>query len=58
MAKHKQVGVKYKEIEEDIDALIVPLILEIWKAGIETLMSCQNSMNKIWIDFPDVHEAE
>ncbi|MDQ3920279.1 MAG: hypothetical protein M3348_17590 [Acidobacteriota bacterium] len=50
--------VKHGDLEEEIDVLIAPLILEMWKAGIETLMSCQSAFKKVWIQFPDVSEVE
>jgi len=38
---HKTVTVKYGDLSTEIDEKIAPLILEIWKADIHTLCSCQ-----------------
>jgi len=41
-------------MQADIDILIAPLILEMWKAGIETYQSCQgNPEGWIWLQFLD-----
>lgn len=42
---------------EEIDIVLAPLIREIWIAGIETFMSCQETEPGIsWIEFPGVAE--
>jgi hypothetical protein len=49
---HPTIHIKYHGEEADIDEQIAPLILEMWKAGIETCNSCQNEPNGwIWIQF-------
>jgi hypothetical protein len=43
--------------EANVDEGIAPLIREMWIAGIRTSLSCQqNTLGRIWIDFPDVFE--
>jgi hypothetical protein len=58
MPKHKQVHIRYGDIEADIDERIAPLILELWKADIVTALSCQNNNNRIWIEFLSARDAE
>jgi hypothetical protein len=38
---HPQVHIKVDVMEADVDEELAPLITEMWKAGIETVMSCQ-----------------
>ena len=47
--KHKTVQVKYKDMIAEIDEEIAPLILEIWKADINTDNSCQANPDEDWI---------
>ncbi len=55
--RHPAVTVTVGEWSEEIDIQIAPLIREMWIAGIDTLMSCQEvSPGIAWIDFPDVQE--
>ena len=55
--RHPAVTVTVGEWGAEIDLQIAPLIRELWIAGIDTLMSCQEvSPGIAWIDFPDVHE--
>jgi len=56
---HPTVQVKVGWREEEIDAKIAPLIQEMWKADIDTLMSCQDSPpGWVWIEFDDVDACE
>ena len=56
---HRQVTVQVGDWQAEVDAGIVPLIQEIWHAGIETSMSCQqNDDGYVWIEFPGVENAE
>jgi hypothetical protein len=49
---HEQVHIKYGDFDADVDVGIAPLILEIWKAGIPTMMSCEeNRPGWTWIAF-------
>lgn len=55
--KHRATIVQVGETKEEIDVMLAPLIEEIWKAGIETLMSCQETEpGMAWIEFPSVEE--
>ena len=57
--RHEQVHIRYGDFEADVDVGIVPLILEIWKAGIETMMSCEDNRGGwVWIAFPVAECAE
>ena len=57
--KHKQVHINWNEWEDDVDEGIAPLILEIWKADIYTMMSCEENRRGImWIMFPDALYAQ
>lgn len=48
---HKTVVVKFGQLSEDIDVEIALLIEQIWKAGISTMMTCQETDPGIaWID--------
>jgi hypothetical protein len=56
---HPQVVVKVGDREAEIDQGIAPLIEEIWKADIDTCLSCQENFPGImWIDFTSVHDAQ
>jgi hypothetical protein len=57
---HKQVSIKHGHREAEIDAAIAPLLLELWKAGIETVQSCEchAATGKIWIEFRSAEDAE
>ncbi len=56
---HKQVAVTVGRRTGEVDEMIAPLIEELWKAGIDTDMSCQNNRPGIvWIMFPTAADAE
>jgi hypothetical protein len=56
---HKEVRVQWDDLDTEIDEQIAPLILELWKAGLMTLMSCQdNPEGWVWVQFPLVLFAE
>jgi hypothetical protein len=56
---HRAVHVKVGRRQADIDAKIAPLIREMWKADIDTMMSCQNSPpGSVWINFPSLPDCE
>jgi len=45
--------------DEEIDVEIAPLIRSLWEAGIETVMSCQDTGNGwVWIEFADLEGLE
>jgi len=55
--KHAAVLVQVGSWKAEIDMAIAPLIREMWIAGIETSMSCQEDADgKVWIEFPDLHD--
>lgn len=57
--KHKMVRVQVGTLEDDIDEEIASLIEEIWKAGIRTVMSCQeNRPGWAWIQFPSAETVD
>ena len=52
---HSTVTVEVDPWREEIDEVLAPLIRQIWIAGIETVMSCQETEPGIaWIEFPGV----
>lgn len=56
---HREVRVQWDGLDAEIDEQIAPLILELWKAGLMTLMSCQdNPEGWVWVQFPLVVFAE
>ena len=48
---HRQIRVKYGDLEGDVDEELAPLILELWKADMETFSSCQDAGESL-IDLP------
>ena len=50
---HEKTILKHNGEDIPIDNLIVPLIKQIWKAGINTIQSCEdnNPENYIWLEF-------
>jgi len=56
---HKQTRVAWQGREAEVDEELAPLILALWKAGIDTLMSCQeNRPGVAWICFPTARDAK
>lgn len=55
--KHPQVHIEWGDQAAEVDEGIAPLILELWKAGIDTMMSCQDNDGRLWIEFPDTADA-
>jgi hypothetical protein len=57
--RHPTVKVKVGRKQADIDAKIAPLIRELWKADIDTIMSCQDSPpGWVWIEFGECADCE
>ena len=55
--KHPTVIVEGGDWREEIDEALAPLIAAIWKAQIETVMSCQETSPGIaWIEFASVDD--
>lgn len=52
MLQHKQVRVNVGQSEADVDEELAPLVEELWKADISTVLSCQeNRPGVAWIMF-------
>ena len=51
MTEHKQVFIQVGEREAYVDEGIAPLIEEIWRANILTVMSCQHNNDMVWVCF-------
>lgn len=58
MPDHPQTHIALGEREADVDESVAPLILELWKADIDTLMSCQDNNGRVWLDFPSAEDAQ
>jgi hypothetical protein len=57
--RHKQVRVEWDGRGADVDEDLAPLILALWRAGIDTMMSCQENRPGIaWICFPTPLDAK
>jgi hypothetical protein len=57
MLPHKQVRVKVGDWEAEVDEELAPLIEELWKAKIQTSMSCQESrLGFAWIEFDSMED--
>src|SRR5262245_30555937 len=56
---HRQVPVAWQGREEEVDEELAPLLLALWKAGIDTCNSCQeNRPGVVWIEFPTSLDAQ
>lgn len=56
--EHKQVKVEWNGMTADVDEGIAPLILALWRAGINTFNSCQeNSPGVAWVEFVSAQDA-
>lgn len=56
---HRAIHVKVGTREGDIDAKIAPLIRELWKADVDTVLSCQNNpAGWVWICFDGCDSCE
>src|SRR4051794_9409681 len=60
MPIHEQVTVQHPtEGEIEVDAGIAPLLKVLWKAGVDTSMSCQcTEGERVWIEFPTSCDVE
>jgi hypothetical protein len=60
MTEHKTKRVVWGDREAYIDRGIASLILELWKADIDTCNSCENNVPRgwVWIEFTTAHDAE
>ena len=55
--EHPQTFIEHRAFAAEVDADIAPLILEMWRAGIPTILSCQDNgregaRGRIWISLP------
>jgi len=59
MPEHKTKRVVWGHQEADIDCGIAKLVLELWKADIDTCNSCENNVPKgwVWIEFATTCDA-
>jgi hypothetical protein len=57
---HRQTHIRHADREADVDEKLAPLILELWRAGIDTMRSCQrhSATRKVWITFAEAVGAE
>jgi hypothetical protein len=57
---HRQTRIRHGDREADVDEKLAPLILELWRADISTMRSCQrhSSTRKVWITFAEAVGAE
>jgi hypothetical protein len=56
---HPQTRIRWGDWEADVDEGLAPLLLEIWKRGLRTQMSCQeNEPGVAWIAFASLMEAQ
>lgn len=60
MPEHKTKRVVWGDREADIDRGIANLVLELWKADIDTRNSCENNVPRgwVWIEFTTAFDAE
>lgn len=50
--RHPQVKIHHGKYRASVDKGLAPLILELWKAGWETLQSCQrHTTGRVWVEF-------
>jgi hypothetical protein len=57
--RHAAVVVEVGDLKEEIDEMIAPLIRELWIAGINTVLSCQEEYRETaWIEFGFVSDLE
>lgn len=67
---HKQVRIKHDQWTAQIDKAIAPLVLELWRAGIATAVSCEDFETAygwdkakrapgkvVWVVFPTAEDA-
>ena len=57
--QHAQVIIRWNDREASVDKGLACLILELWKAGINTVQSCEDGLNNLtWIQFATSRDAE
>jgi hypothetical protein len=60
---HPQVTIRHDGYEAKVDEGIAELILELWRAGIHTVLSCQESAvpdegQRVWIELAEVNDVD
>lgn len=57
---HPQVSITHGELAADVDEEIAPLVLGLWRLGLQTMQSCQRHVEagKVWIMFATAAYAE
>src|SRR5262245_12701217 len=59
MPVHKQVPIQWGIRRAEVDEGLAPLILALWRAGIDTVNSCQeNRPGVVWVEFASTFDAE
>lgn len=60
MINHPTKYIEFGDMKADVDELIAPLVLNLWKQGILTHLSCQDNVPKgwIWLCFCSAEDAE
>jgi hypothetical protein len=55
---HRTVPVEHAGLAAEIDTAIAPLVLEVWRAGLRTVNSCQdNPRGYVWLEFESLGDA-
>ncbi len=56
---HPQVPLRHGKAQANIDRAIAPLIAELWRAGWETIRSCQkHPTGFVWVEFDQAADVE
>jgi hypothetical protein len=55
--KHRQVHIERGNRRAVVDAELASVILELWRLGIDTGMSCQDNQGRVLIEFPGDSDA-
>jgi hypothetical protein len=55
---HPQTTIRHEWREAEVDVEIAPLILALWRLGLDTVNSCQNNHGRVWIEFGSVEDGE
>jgi hypothetical protein len=55
---HRTVPIEHDGVAAEIDMAIAPLVLEVWRAGLRTVNSCQdNPSGFVWLEFESLGDA-
>ena len=59
MTLHKQVGIQCVDRKAEVDEELAPIILALWRADIDTVLSCQEyEPGRAWIHFRSSWDVE